>query len=443
MTLARILRSRLLRQLLGPALVLQGLFAWCWWLSTEGSGGRLYFALGIGAANALALVGCFAGGELERRVALFTRVARALEGRRPYYERLEFPGDVTLERLVADCRPRRHPVEPSVTSLTPEWRGQTRESIRGLYEGPWPDVDVPLETHIFEEVTVRKGISRALVTFAGPDGVRVPAYVFSPSGRGPRPAALVIPGHGRGIVETGGRVNSYQHGVALELAIAGYVTLTAELRGFGHLGEVIGTDHEYVASRALLAGSSYPAIVLGDLRRALSMLAAQASVDSERIAVTGCSLGGDLAVTLGALDTRVAAVVAQGLSRWMGPRGHRPAPEEDGSRFTGDPCGIVPREMATAHYEDRYLLISPRPFAVIGGWDDIGDFPEEDSWLVALLRRVYRLEGVPDRFDFIRVNGGHEYHLAPAIDFLNRHLRAEAMSGPAVLELSGARDRFG
>jgi hypothetical protein len=204
-----------------------------------------------------------------------------------------------------------------------------------------------------------------------------------------------------------------------------------ELRGFGHLGEVLGTDHGYVASRALMAGSSYPAVVLGDLRRALSVLATHPAVDADRIAVTGCSLGGDLAVTLGALDPRVAAVVAQGVTRWRGPRGHRPSPEEDGSRLTGDPCGIIPGEMSTAHYEDRFLLIAPRPCAVIGGWDDLGHFPEADSWLVTLLRDAYRLQGAPDQFDFIRVDGGHEYHLAPAIAFLNRHLRAPATRGRA------------
>ena len=82
--------------------------------------------------------------------------------------------------------------------------------------------------------------------------------------------------------------------------------------------------------------------------------------------------------------------------------------------------------MSTAHYEDRFLLIAPRPLAIIGGWDDIGRFPEADSWLVTVLRDAYRLEGVPDQFDFIRVDGGHEYHLTPAIAFLNRHLGGDA-----------------
>lgn len=427
MRFGRIVRSRLVRRVLTPFLLLQALCAWAWWTPAAEPFAYLRFALGMGAASALALLGCFAGGQLERRFALFTRLARAREARRSYYEPLDQPGDVALEQWVAGRRPKRALADLSASGVTPEWRRETRASIGSLYEAPWAGADVPLGTRRVRVETVRRGITRTLFTFAGEDGLRIPAYVFNPAGAGRRPAVLVIPGHGRGIAETAGRVRSYQHGAALELAAAGYVTLTMELRGFGHLGETIGTDHAYVASRALLAGSSYPAIVLGDLKRALSVLAAHPAVDAERIAVTGCSLGGDLAVTLAALDPRVVVVVAQGLTRWSGSRGCRPSPEDDGSRFTGDPCGIIPGEMSTAHYEDRFLLISPRPFAVIAGWDDVGHFPEKDSWLVTLLRHVYRLEGVPERFDFIRVDGGHEYHLAPAIEFLDRHLGAQAM----------------
>jgi hypothetical protein len=99
--------------------------------------------------------------------------------------------------------------------------------------------------------------------------------------------------------------------------------------------------------------------------------------------VTGCSLGGDLSVTLGALDTRVPVVLAQGPCRWHGDRGQRPIPEENGSSFTRAPCGVIPGETRFTHYEDRYLL-APRPFAVINGRRDVGDIREDESWLLAL-----------------------------------------------------------
>lgn len=169
-------------------------------------------------------------------------------------------------------------------------------------------------------------------------------------------------------------------------------------------------------------GTSYSAILLQDLRQALTALMELSAVDPARVAVTGCSLGGDLSLTLGALDTRVQAVLAQGLCRWHGDRGQRPTPEEDGSSFTRDPCGVIPGETRFSHYEDRYLLLAPRPFAVINGRRDVGDIREDESWLLALLRQAYRLEGAGDRFSFFLTSGGHEYHLKPAIAFLRHHL---------------------
>jgi len=133
-------------------------------------------------------------------------------------------------------------------------------------------------------------------------------------------------------------------------------------------------------------------------------------------------------VTLGALDTRVRAVVAQGLRNWRGERGQRPTPEEDGSAFTRDACTIIPGEASVAHYEDRFLLLPPRPFAIINGRRSVGDMREDQSWLLSLLRAAYRLEQADDRLEFVLAPGGHEYHLAPAISFLRHHLTPTAES---------------
>jgi dienelactone hydrolase len=302
-----------------------------------------------------------------------------------------------------------------------------REAIRRqLIADLYAKVFVPEEKsptfQVLQELSLNGGVSRAFVTYEAADGTTIPAYLFRPRINQRAPAVLVVPGHGRGIVETAGVVNSYQNGVALALAQAGFVTLTPELRGFGHLGEVLGTDHSRVALRALMYGTSYSAILLHDLRQGLTALMEHSTVDPARVAVTGCSLGGDLSVTLGALDTRVQAVIAQGLCRWHGDRGQRPTPEEDGSALARDPCGVIPGEGRLTHYEDRYLLLAPRPFAVINGRRDVGDIREEESWLLALLRGAYRLEGASDRFSFCLTGGGHEYHLQPAIAFLRHHL---------------------
>jgi dienelactone hydrolase len=281
---------------------------------------------------------------------------------------------------------------------------------------------------VLREVDIDKGLSRAFVTYEASDGTTIPAYLFRPRNEGPLPGVFVIPGAGRGIVETAGVVRSYQHGAALALARAGFITFTPELRGFGHLGGVIGTDPSRVARKALLIGSSYYAVLMNDLRRGLTAFLSHPSVDPSRVAVSGCSLGGDLSITLGALDTRVTALVAQGLCHWHGERGQRPRPEEDGSEFRGDASSIVPSEASVAHYEDRFLLLVPRPFAIVDGTLDVVDgtrevgYKDTGSWLIRLMRSAYQLEGADDCFEFIATPGGHEYHLDPAIAFLRQHM---------------------
>jgi len=192
------------------------------------------------------------------------------------------------------------------------------------------------------QVTLDGGIVRTLLTFEAADGTAIPAFLFRPKTTRPAPAALVIPGHGRGIVDTAGLTGkSYQHGIAFALARAGFISLSPELRGFGYLGARLGSDHVRLARRALRDGTFYYAIVLHDLRIALALLSDDPDVDRKRIAVTGCSLGGDLSLTLGALDQRIGAVVAQGLLNWRGPRGTWPTPEEEGSVFSQDLCSLI------------------------------------------------------------------------------------------------------
>ena len=88
----------------------------------------------------------------------------------------------------------------------------------------------------------------------------------------------------------------------------------------------------------------------------------------------------------------------------------------------------MPRAAATAHYEDRFLLLAPRPFAIVDGTRDVVDgtrelgYKDAESWLLKVVRAAYEIEGAGRSFEFIATPGGHEYHLEPATSFLHRHL---------------------
>jgi len=84
--------------------------------------------------------------------------------------------------------------------------------------------------------------------------------------------------------------------LAKALNQAGYVALLFDYRGFG---ESEGTRWRLI-----------PQEQVSDVRAALTFLADQAQVNPEQLAVVGISLGGAHAITVGALDSRVNAVVA-------------------------------------------------------------------------------------------------------------------------------------
>jgi dienelactone hydrolase len=442
-SLRQVAHSKLLWRALVVLLFFEGLAAIAWLgFFLRWSPNHLMFGVAFMATQLLALTAFLCGGRAEQQRMWFSRLRHVRESRRSYYEMFHVAGDPTLARRVQALRPSR----PFAALTSPEqmsgWRESTRhEIIGGLYQEAFARDEEAPSIRVLHEVGLEAGMSRAFVTYEASDGTTIPAYLFRPESHAPLPAVFVIPGSGRGIVETAGLVRSYQNAAALALAKAGFVTLTPELRGSGHLGQVLGTDRERVVLNALLAGSSYSALIVNDLRRGLTALSRHQAVDPTRVAVSGCSLGADLAITLGALDTRACAVVAQGLFPWHGERGQRPTSEENGSAFGRHSCSVIPGEATFAHYEDRFLLLAPRPFAIINGKRDVGNMREEESWLPSLLRTAYRLEEADNNFKFVLSSGGHEYHVAPAIEFLKHHLKAtqEGRRSMEVGSFNGAR----
>lgn len=148
------------------------------------------------------------------------------------------------------------------------------------------------------------------VTFSS-DGLRLVGELRVPNTGGRRPA-LVFTGPLSGVKEQ--VVGRY----AAALAERGFVTLAFDHRGFGD-SEGEPRQHESAAGR------------LGDLRDAVSLLAAHQMVDSDRIGCVGICLGGGYALRFGAFDprVRVVACVAGGFNdpramrAGMGAAGYR------------------------------------------------------------------------------------------------------------------------
>jgi hypothetical protein len=125
---------------------------------------------------------------------------------------------------------------------------------------------------------------------------RIKVLVARPTSAGaPRPAVVCIHGHGgnRRIVH---EANSLYRGFAAALAERGYVTIAAD----------VGQHTVYEADRTLMGER------LWDLMRCVDYLESLPEVDKSRIGCGGLSLGGEMAMWLGGMDTRIAATASCG-----------------------------------------------------------------------------------------------------------------------------------
>ncbi|NIM75458.1 MAG: prolyl oligopeptidase family serine peptidase [Armatimonadetes bacterium] len=130
------------------------------------------------------------------------------------------------------------------------------------------------------------------VGFTGAGGKRLYGWLCAPTKEGPHPALLQLPGYGRPKIEP-----------PLVLAGRGYVALAMEVVEEGaetaYIARNLEESKEY----------SYRAITLNALR-ALDILISRPEVDGRRVATSGASQGGGLALILAALRPEVAAVAA-------------------------------------------------------------------------------------------------------------------------------------
>ena len=142
------------------------------------------------------------------------------------------------------------------------------------------------------------------VSFAGPDGGRVYAWVARPKAEGVYPALLVYPGAG-----TGGRPRPLDHArhgyVAMDVQVHGLdVDCDGKARYPWYNAPHNSYSEEIPSPKALVWYNLYRRAV-----RAVDALAAIPCVDVNRIAICGGSQGGRLSIVVASLDSRVKAAI--------------------------------------------------------------------------------------------------------------------------------------
>ncbi len=213
---------------------------------------------------------------------------------------------------------------------------------------------------------------------------------------GPAPAVVCIHGHGgnRHLVYD---TTSIYKGFATVLAERGLVTVSTDVG-----------QHEVREDGRLLMGAR-----LWDLMRCVDYLESLPQVDRSRIGCAGLSLGGEMAMWLGAMDERINATVSSGFLTVMDQmeQNHCMCWKFDGLRDLVD-------------YADIYSLTAPRPLLCQNGLKEgVTQFyvPVARKALEEI-KPIYADFGKLDHVTLDVHEGGHEINLPTLLEFFQKHL---------------------
>lgn len=212
----------------------------------------------------------------------------------------------------------------------------------------------------------------------------------------PFPAVVSIHGHGGKPLSVYDTTTNYK-GFAHELASRGYVTIAP-----------IVSQHDVYEKGNLLMGER-----LFDCLRSADYVESMKDVDKTRIGCAGLSLGGEMAMWLAAIDTRMQATVSSGFLTNMDQL------EKDHCM-----CWKFPGLREHADFADIYSLIAPRALMCQNG---LKEPPSQfyvpiarEAW--AEVQTIYRDMKSPENIVFDVHDGPHEVHLKSLLNFFDKFL---------------------
>lgn len=262
----------------------------------------------------------------------------------------------------------------------------------------------------------RDGVEVSLVRFTTFPGVRLLCALMKPFARDRLPAILAL--HGvAGSFQKLIDDTDYHHGFAFQLAKHGFLVLAPVRVG----SNAIAAHH--LNAKAIALGTSLEAIEMRQLRTAIDYLYSLDVVDQAHIGVYGISLGGNHALKLGALDTRLSMVLSSGYVSTRFWRTFAIEPTFEGSNRP-DPRDfnrsllVHPSMSFLLHDANLASLIYPRFLGVESGTNQKDRAREQTEF--DTIQRVYTQLGAGDRVEFLSFPGGHETSLSTALPFINR-----------------------
>lgn len=247
-------------------------------------------------------------------------------------------------------------------------------------------------------------------------GAVVPGYFLTPSeGTGPFPTIFYCHWHG-GNYDLGKQEIFTTHHTpevpAEALTKAGYAVMAVDAycfgersgKGPGGMLEKGGAEEMSTSKRELWLGRSLWAMMVRDDLMALDYLFTRPEVDTNRVAVTGISMGATRSWWLLALDERIKTGVAVGcLTRYQN------LIEEEKLKAHGI-YYFVPDILRHFDTEAVISLIAPRPVLFLTGDEDIGSPLKGIKIIDEKVRPVYKLYNKSEAFgNIVYPKTGHVY----------------------------------
>ncbi len=253
------------------------------------------------------------------------------------------------------------------------------------------------------------------IVFESMPGWQVGLNLFLPVGDGPFVPVVCPCGHGAKWLP--------DHQTAPQvLARRGFAAALFDMPMFGE--KTRHNDHFIHGSQAAMAGLWSNLFFLVDAVRVADYLQTRDDIDFSRgMGVTGVSGGGFATLFMGIVDARATALAPVCCVAPLG--GH----VIDGL-YTGCPETCMTGQAALGLDFDHLLcLCAPRPCLVVNGTQDELFRPEQVNQAMAQARRVYEIEGVPERLDQFTENSPHTYTVGMAeqvADWFQRWLGSES-----------------
>lgn len=290
-----------------------------------------------------------------------------------------------------------HPILPTGSKELKEFTKEISSNVI-RQSGALLNQNLPLEYTETGSVQ-RDGYTIKNISFQTRPGIYATANLYVPDGEGVFPAAIITHGHW----DHGRRSELFQS-VAHILASNGYVCLNMDAWGAGER-TTIHEKHEYHGSNLgaslMNIGETLLGMQVTDNSRGVDLLASFPYVDKNNIGATGASGGGNQAMWLAALDSRVKAVV----------------PVVSIGTFqsyimnSNCICELLPNGMTFTEEAGILSLIAPRALTIMNAKKDLNKAFAVDQMLETYqqVKPIYKHLSAEDKLSYELFDTGHGY----------------------------------